>query len=425
MKPSFLRSVGLGIAAALMVVTAASSAAAQGLSSFSAAVPIDESLFFVGSDQHVHLGLGGNPASNQDLTFGSTPPGVMVFPYSSLSSFSDQEGWHVFYVGMDQHVHQLFCPNGGSGCTAGGVLGWADQDLTHLGIGSVNPGWWSFQLTSFNDVAGEHVYYIGTDNDVHQLYYLTGWTPYGPAGSAWGDQNLTKLSAPSSKPACGGLASFSNLTAGSTPPTVGEYTYYISCYDGHVHQLHANWSTVVDQDLLVTIGSAALTGFIDATGQYVYYISGDRHVHELSWNGTSLYNTDVTNAAPGGLPVDVYGQLTSFSDVNGRHVYYAGQDYDVHQLSQIQTKICFRFSCFTLWRWSDQDLTSSTYSAVKVDPCFARFSSLSDVGGEQEHVYYTGNDGHVHALTWDSLGFELDTILAANGVGPLWGCQPQ
>jgi hypothetical protein len=414
MKSSFSRSVGSGIAAALMAVTAASSAAAQGLTSFVSPYPVDESLFFVGSDQHVHMGSGGNPASNQDVTMAAVPQGVGVFSYSSLSSLSDNAGVHVFYVGVDQHVHQLYCGNGSS-CLAGAVLaGWTDQDLTSW-AGSVKPGLWSFQLSSFSDPAGEHVYYVGTDFDVHQLYWPNGW--------GWFDQDLSKLSAPNSRPACGGLASFSNLTTGSTPPNVGEYTYYVSCYDGHVHQLHANWSTVVDQDLLVV--GEALTGFIDATGQYVYYMGSDRHVHELSWSGTSQYNTDVTNAA-GGIPVDVYGQLTSFSDVNGRHVSYAGQDYDVHQISQIKTEICFRSFCWSLWRWSDSDLTLSADGfPVKVDPCFARLSSLSDVGGQQEHVYYTGNDGHVHSLNWLSIGIEFDTILAANGVGPLWGCQPQ
>ena len=56
MKPSLSRSVGPRIA--LLVLMAASPAAAQGLSSFSAATPVDESLFFVGSDQHVHMGQG-------------------------------------------------------------------------------------------------------------------------------------------------------------------------------------------------------------------------------------------------------------------------------------------------------------------------------------------------------------------------------
>jgi hypothetical protein len=75
-----------------------------------------------------------------------------------VASLVDNNGEHAFYVGVDDHLHEL--PN---------QQPWADQDLTSQAKGpQVANG---SAVASFLDVnGGEHVLYIGADQHVHHLH---------------------------------------------------------------------------------------------------------------------------------------------------------------------------------------------------------------------------------------------------------------
>ena len=87
----------------------------------------------------------------------------------ALTSFADSYGEHAYYIGADQHVHQLYFDN----------KTWVDQDLTAATKGPEAAN--GSALSSFDDSYGEHAYYIGADQHVHQLYF----------SGTWVDQDLT------------------------------------------------------------------------------------------------------------------------------------------------------------------------------------------------------------------------------------------
>ena len=68
-----------------------------------------------------------------------------------MSSFAIGDGQHVYYIGSDQHVHQLYYNNSS----------WSDQDLTNF-AGDASAAS-AIGISSFAISDGQqHVYYLGT-----------------------------------------------------------------------------------------------------------------------------------------------------------------------------------------------------------------------------------------------------------------------
>ena len=106
------------------------------------------------------------------MLFRSTTPATSALEGYRLSDDSE----HVLFIGIDGHVHEL---------THTGA-GWVDNDLTTLaGASAVLPTATSaldgFRLSDDS----EHVFFIGTDNHVHELYFT--------AAAGWVDNDLTAL----------------------------------------------------------------------------------------------------------------------------------------------------------------------------------------------------------------------------------------
>jgi hypothetical protein len=155
---------------------------------------------------------------DQDLTaLSKTAP--QVANGSALSSFTDNYGEHVVYIGTDLHVHKLMFSR----------KYWVDQDLTKLANGLQATG----GLTSFTDNHGEHIPYISADQHIHQLIYNA---------NKWTDQDLTDW-ARTAPQVASGSASLSSFT-----DNYGEHVVYIGA-DQHVHKLMYSSKYWVDQDL--------------------------------------------------------------------------------------------------------------------------------------------------------------------------------
>jgi hypothetical protein len=416
MRRSFSRSVGSGIAAALMVVGSASSTLAQqNVSSF-----IDsygQYVFYVGVDQHVHQYVSYDPLPDHDLTALTAPASVLVTYDSDLPSFRDGAGEHVFYVGVDQHVHQLFYPSGFIKFKT-----WVDQDLTVISKwASLVSFWGGWQpLVAFGDATGEYVYYTSMSNyHVHQLYWNNG-ALFGN-GAPWVDRDLS-MNVVDFHGACPGFAGFSHPD--------GEYMYYVSCLDNHVHQVYWNGSAS-DQDLGVG-AEGALTGFSNGTDRFLYFADGPTFgegwtLHQLAWyteieviyfrgireeyQWTWMTSSDLPNAVAV-QPLT----LTSFADSAGLHVYYAGEEWEVHQLDGTMGPIVTYSNPVS---FVDQNLTQTTggSAAPGVVGC-AHMSSFGDAAGE--HVIYQGKeDGELHMMTLSG-GQEADSVLTAGWVPPAW-----
>ena len=129
--------------------------------------------YYEGANQHVYSIYWNSSTSswvNEDLTAvtGNTP----AAPGSALSDIVLADGsTHVFYLGTNQHVFQLLWISG---------TGWSSQDLTAAtgntlaAIGS--------SLSSLSDSNVAHVFYLGSNQHVYQLPYPSMRLP-GPKPS--------------------------------------------------------------------------------------------------------------------------------------------------------------------------------------------------------------------------------------------------
>ena len=92
-------------------------------------------------------------------------------PTTALTGFRlSNNSQHVFFIGTDNHVHELDIAG----------AGWDDHDLTTL-AGAVAPTP-TTALTGYPlSNNSKHVFFIGTDNHVHELFI---------AGAGWADNDL-------------------------------------------------------------------------------------------------------------------------------------------------------------------------------------------------------------------------------------------
>jgi hypothetical protein len=168
---------------------------------------------------------------------------------------------HVTYVGVDQHIHELWWDQSG---------GWHHHDLTNATtapLAQLNTNTSPYVLPSKGT---QHVIYVGVDKHVHELW----WDQSG----GWHHHDLTKATgAPDAFwAACGyGLA--------------GTQHVVFLGVDTHVHELWRDASTWHHHDLTVATGAAPggsyPTGFGFETmgSQHVTYRDASNNVIELYW----------------------------------------------------------------------------------------------------------------------------------------------
>lgn len=303
---------------------------------------------------------------------------------SAVTSFNNVTGEHVFYVGEGQHVYQIFGPAGGP---------WSTQDVTSLASG-VNAAR-DTRLASMDNTAGEHVFYVGASGHVHQLFYSR-------QTNGWFDQDLTVLaSAVGPRPGTP-LAAVNNAS--------GEHLFFVAEND-HVFELQysSNASKWIARDVSSEASAAAvadgsgLAVFWNVTGIHVFFTAATGHIWQTIFDSSRWVAQDLSAlaAAPLALPAT---SLTAFDNTAGEHVAYVAQDSRMHQLLYSrQTN-----------RWFDQDLT-----AVAGAPLPALDSVLASFSNQAEHVVFVGDDGRVRQLIY-SQGSNTWSVqdLTAFGGGP-------
>ena len=238
--------------------------------------------FYLGSDRHVHqLWLSSGIWHPLDLTAAAGAPNAVAG--SPLVSISDPitTTVDVFYLGSDQHVHQLWLSSGI----------WHPLDLTAAALGAPNAAAGS-PLTSISDpiTTTVDVFYVGSDQDVHQLWLSSG---------VWHPLDLTA--------AAGDPSAFAgSLSSISDPITTTVDAFYLGS-DRHVHQLWLSSGIWHPLDLTAA-ASAPIAGFGSplvsisdpiTTTVDVFYLGSDQHVYELWLSGGIWHPLDVTTAASG------------------------------------------------------------------------------------------------------------------------------
>jgi hypothetical protein len=142
----------------------------------------------------------GAPLAGQDGAGGGDPTGYI---------FDAQGTQHVFYVGSDQHIHELWWD----------INGWHHNDLTAATSAPLAYG----HLTGYVFAAQstQHVFYQDTGGLIHELWWdITGWH-YNDISAATG--------APKSQTPPGGYV----FTAQGT-----QHVIYEGYNDGHIYELY-------------------------------------------------------------------------------------------------------------------------------------------------------------------------------------------
>jgi hypothetical protein len=336
---------------------------------------------FIGVDDHVHelyISPGADWVDN-DLTELAIAQSPAV--QSGLSGYwQSDDSVHVFYygAGTDNHVYQLRIFSGGPG--------WVWEDLTSLADGIVPEvsralnGYWGTDNS-------QHVNYIGSGNHVHELYRASG-----AAATDWSDNDLTELA--------GGVSPHSNTALVSYWGSDSSQHVFFIGTDDHVHELYIapgtkGWS---DNDLTALTGAhstpnvnTALAGLWNTdSSQNLLYIGTDGDIHELfivpgpvGWGEHDL--TTVGHA----IAPNIGGALDMYSGTDGSlHINFFGVDGHVHEL--------YNHPGAAGAGWVDNDLTKM---ANAVDPVVGDRQLHGYWGNDSsQHVNFIGADGDLHEL---------------------------
>ena len=250
--------------------------------------PSTDNLFFIGADQFIHV-LYWSPSGGwqEDPTLDSTAmtAAAAASPLSSHMTASSEE---VFYLGQDQHIHEVWR-------WSKTFDGWHTTDVTEADGAKPLPVVGS-PLAGFYDstAAEDAMFYIGPSQHVYELRFtgewsytdLTATTSGTTAASIW-TPLVAHLDTVAKSEEAFFLDSNQNvqeLWASSTTPT----TWYAS----NVTVASGNAPAAFPGSPLATTVST-----IDNT-DHVFYIGADQNILELWWNGTWHNADDTTQTSP-------------------------------------------------------------------------------------------------------------------------------
>ena len=239
--------------------------------------------YYVGTDQHVHqLYFDGTTWHTSDISFVTGAPNVASGGNVTSMVNTITNAPEVWYIGGDQHVHEIIWNS---------VTGWATYDLSMQA--GAPPAALAGGLTILVDTLNNRneAYYIGTDTHVHQLYWVNG--------VGWFTSDMTNVTG---APAA---ASGSGITSLMDTLTSQLEIYYVASTQ-HVWQI--GWTAprgFFTLDVSGTIGApnaasgTTLTALVDSldSGLEVYYSGSDQHTHQLQWTTANGWRQfDVTTS---------------------------------------------------------------------------------------------------------------------------------
>lgn len=373
---------------------------AQTLASFSD--DMGETVFYVGEDHHVHrvncdrgaLCLENRFWLNTDLT-NELKIGA-VFPLGPITAFTNGSGEHLFFVDWANNINRLDCTDH---CDLGNK--WTNHNLHVQSSCSQDSPRSTCSLSSYSDTET-----FGVDS--YMLYYQAA------------DQHIHVYGGDSPTPAPLAAAGIllSSFRTGSGWQS-GEYLYYADI-NSHIHQLYGQWDedenggmflTWVDQDLTAQTRAPGVSGglasFSDASGPQVYFAGNlGQHVYRIYSSGNLVSQDLSQNTTPYG------GAMSGLSDSSGESVFYVGVDSHLHKLYCPGGSNCNQPS-----NWINQDMTRY-YSGPPVgNLCPNNLTSFSDAYGES--VFYVAADSTLHRLS-TSAGDQ--TLVSGGQSGPANSC---
>jgi hypothetical protein len=250
---------------------------------------LDPRVYYLSSDDnhpdknnHVcELSWGNGGWHYNDITANSLgEPARAAASGSALAALveSDNLGPRVYYLDTDNHVHEL-------------VWVWSDGKWHHNGditAASSGPAAVSGSPLMAIWIKGvPRVYYLAADHHVHEIAVADGWKHRDITDAGEGKSAVT--GSPLTLTMAGELRRFLCI-------------YYVA-EDNHIHQLVWNrlvggggWSDSDISNGAPAVGMSALTACLgsDQSNPRVYYVAADKHVHELALGSGGWQHRDVT-----------------------------------------------------------------------------------------------------------------------------------
>lgn len=264
-------------------------------------------VFYQGTDQNVYeLYYTTAWHSDSPTKLAGVPSDALPASGSSLTSFlyyfnngtSDFWGMQVFYLGANQQVYQL---NYASSYWSYDV----PTVIIHAPVAATGSKLTSFVDNSSTNPPIAHVFYLGTNQNVYELYYTGSWHSDDPTSIAGAPVAVSGSA----------LTSFLNNSG------VGDTGMHVMYHGTNEHAYDLYWksgktwsyfdATAASGGVLAASGSA-MTSFQDlAGGVRLYFLGTNSHVYELYWasEGTAT-ETDLI-AASGGTIAAGGSALTS------------------------------------------------------------------------------------------------------------------
>lgn len=278
--------------------------------------------FYFGTAHQLEwLGELGPPHNEWDGSCASCDAGApAAMAGSGLTSFvdpTDENYIHVFYEGTNGHIYEVYCDCGVSSQT------WTFDDPTSLAGAPVAAS--GSALTSFDQGGVMHVFYLGANNNVYELYWVSG--------KSWHTDDPTSLAG--APVATSGSALTSFLDSSGTM-----HVFYWNSQNVHEVFWNGSWHTDDPSSLAgAPLGAAgsALTGFDNTgssgdTGMHVMYLGTNEHVYAL--HATSAWSYFDATAASGGVPAASGSKLASYQDTatGGVRLDFLGTNSHLYEL---------------------------------------------------------------------------------------------
>ena len=336
------------------------------------------------ADHIHHLWYNNVDWHDQDLT--AKTNGGIATSGGGVAAFSTPGGqFHVYYVdSAASHLHQLYY-NGSS---------WSDQDLTSYTGG---PTVYPYNVTGFAVGNYQYVYYIGTDNHVHETYYVDNWA----------DIDLTAgLGA--------NLASPISLVAFSAPNgviwvfyqdmnTLGDYVFN---FNGTVW----SYQQITNSGVFGAYCEAVWAGGFEegSHGPYLfcpgYVESSQLNLLQFSLaGGTTWEVADITEAVNGAelkLGTGTVGYKIGSGDFA---VVTETDDTHVHQYFAVRAR--------GEYDWEDTDMTAD-YGAP--GDSYAGQIVAFVTPGDQQHIYYAPST-EVYQLYYNGSSWQVEDLTNGSG----------
>lgn len=304
------------------------------------------------ADHIHHLWYNNIEWQDQDITKKSK--GSSATSGGGVAAFSTPGGqFHVYYVDSAQsHLHQLYY-NGSR---------WADQDLTSYTGG---PTAYPYNVSGFAVGNYQYAFYIGTDNHVHETYYVDNWAD-ADLTEAYGANQASPVS----------LVAFS-------APNGGMWVFYqdMNTLADYVFNFNGSqWTSeqITNSQVYGAYCEAVWAGGFEegSHGPYLlcpgYVESSQLNLLQFSQAGSNWEVADVTEAVNGAelkLGTGLAGYKVGSEDFA---VIAEADDTHVHQYFAVRVR--------GEYDWVDTDMTTI---GAPTDPYYGQIVALVTPGDQQ------------------------------------------